>query len=321
MGNNLFIARSGAGTITSNAVIFDEILLNEGNITYVPATGVITLNQKGVYHINWWVITQSAVNSTNAGFSLVTSSGAVVIGNSPLKTGQISGVADIKVTAPPITMTLRNANIGSTVYLSSTVPVKAMMSVNMAAEAGTEDTMLSFEYRQLQNILNQVITYYPENTIRVYSPGFYDIDGLSVSLYASPEGNGAGILNMSFEGDRESVVFNTIMAFRIGADSVYNPDITYLTPPSPLPEGWDNNIITAVHDFLPVGTAVEIYWGIGNNRTGLVFKNEYGMLVVAADMDGNDPTFILPTSSLIILQPEPSAKKASGKITLKKIDF
>ncbi|MDD4839847.1 MAG: hypothetical protein PHE93_04165 [Clostridia bacterium] len=301
MINSLYITKINADTITSDAVVFENIMFREGNIAYDTSTGIITLNQAGVYNINWWIALQTAKNSGGVAFSLVSSTGENIISNSPTKTGELNGLGVINVTTPPVNLTLRGANSGAA-YLSDTVPIKAMLAINSAStSASTSESMLDFEYRQLANILRQLIILYPTSVMRAYAPGLYDIDGTPVSLYTSPEGDNAGIFTMLYEEQNESIPLNTIMAVKTGDATVYNPSISYLTPTAPFPKGWDTDVITAVHDFLPIGAEVEVYWGIGNSKAGIVYKNEYGMLVIA-DAEGNSPTFVLPTSSIIILQ-------------------
>lgn len=300
MANSLYLSRNNPTVVSNKNLVFDNVLFNEGNITYNTFTGVITLNESGLYNFNWWTATQSS-SAGNASLVLTASSGETFIGNSPDKTGIITGLGVINVTAPPVTVSIKNQNPGS-VYLSTTVPVKAMISVNMTVAVPSSETMTDFMYQQFGHILGQLITLYPISYMRAYTPGLYMIDGTPVSLYTSPEGNSPGIFVMLDGTDLESMPLNTILALKVGDGSVYNESITYLVPPVPLPQGWDTNIITAVHDYLPVGTALDLFWGVGNNKTGFVYKNEYGMLVITDDMAGNNPFFVLPTSSLIIIQ-------------------
>jgi len=313
MSESLYLARNASETISiGGVVLFDTVLYNSGGISYNPLTGVITFTQTGAYRVNWWAASQSVGNSAPPVLTLVSTGGGNYTGDSPLSKGVITGLGLFNVSSAPATLTLYNLS-GGNLFLNSAIPVKAMISVNMESAAGTSDTMLDFMYRQLANVLSQIITLYPTATVRAYAPGLYDIDGLPTSLYTSPQATAAGIFVMTLAPDLESMPLNTIMAFRTGVGTVYNESITYLDPPAPLPVGWDTNIITAVHDYFTVGDAVDVYWGIGNNTSGFVYKNEYGMLVVTADMDGNEPYFILPTSSLIILTPSSEELKAADK--------
>ena len=135
MSISLQVERLTAGTVESNTnVIFDSTLISIGNISYNNATGVITIQEAGTYEFDWWVATQSSVSTIGAGFSLVSSQGDVIIGNSPIKTGEVVGVGVIEVVTTPVTVELRNSS-SATIYYSTVVPVKASLAV-----MGTDDT-------------------------------------------------------------------------------------------------------------------------------------------------------------------------------------
>ena len=135
MSISLQVERLTAGTVESNTnVIFDSTLISIGNISYNNATGVITILEAGTYEFDWWVATQSSVSTIGAGFSLVSSQGDVIIGNSPIKTGEVVGVGVIEVLTAPVTVELRNSS-SATIYYSTVVPVKASLAV-----IGTDDT-------------------------------------------------------------------------------------------------------------------------------------------------------------------------------------
>ena len=75
---------------SGSAVIFDNVVYSDGNISYNDVTGVITFNETGRYAINWWVATQSSPSTNGAVFGLLTSEGDNLIGASPIKTGEVS---------------------------------------------------------------------------------------------------------------------------------------------------------------------------------------------------------------------------------------
>ena len=135
MSISLQVERLTTGTVESNTnVIFDSTLISIGNISYNNATGVITIQEAGTYEFDWWVATQSSVSTIGAGFSLVSSQGDVIIGNSPIKTGEVVGVGVIEVVTTPVTVELRNSS-SATIYYSTVVPIKASLAV-----MGTDDT-------------------------------------------------------------------------------------------------------------------------------------------------------------------------------------
>lgn len=123
MSIQLQAERTTAGSIAPNeSIVFDAPIYKSSGISYDNVTGVISLLSNGVYHVNWWVATQANISVEGTGFALSCSDGQQIKGNSPLKTGEISGIGIINVVSAPITMSLVNI-IGSTIYLSPIVNI------------------------------------------------------------------------------------------------------------------------------------------------------------------------------------------------------
>lgn len=108
-------------------VIFNSTVFTAGNIMYHAATGIITFMEAGRYTINWWIATQSST-SQGAVFSLFSSQGDSLKGNSPIKTGEVTGFGIIEVTTAPVTVSLVN-NGTADFYYSTIVPVKAALLI------------------------------------------------------------------------------------------------------------------------------------------------------------------------------------------------
>jgi len=119
-------------------VLFDNIVLSDGNVTYDSGTGEITINDPGRYVFNWFVATRSSM-TMGIRFALTPSVGDVIIGNSPAKYGQVSGIGIIEVAAAPVTVTLENIS-GGNVFLSTIVPVTASLMVVQDDELVTGPT-------------------------------------------------------------------------------------------------------------------------------------------------------------------------------------
>lgn len=125
----LQIERLVDGTVGVNDnVIFDSIVVISESVSYNSATGTITLLQPGRYEFDWWVDTQSSASSNGVGFALVSSQGDLLVGNSPIKTGEVVGVAILVVNEVPVTVELKN-NSTAEVYYPTIVPVKATLVV------------------------------------------------------------------------------------------------------------------------------------------------------------------------------------------------
>lgn len=156
-----------------------------------------------------------------------------------------------------------------------------------------DNTAVSFSYAQLAHVIEQIIKFYPTTTIKAYTPGFSfaGLVGTPVELYSSPESTYGGLFVIEDETGSGAIPLQSIATINLGEGVAYNPAINYIPKPT-FPEGCDKNIITAVHDYLPISTPVDIYSGCVIQTTGIVYKNEYGLLVLADDTFGNNPTFV-----------------------------
>jgi hypothetical protein len=132
----LQLERLADGSIDVNAnVLYDSIVVISDFISYDSGTGIITLLQPGRYEFDWWVATQSSRSVNGVGFALVSSQEDILIGNSPIKTGEVVGIGIIVVTEAPVTVELRN-NSTESVYYPTIVPVKSSLVVIGGEGAG-----------------------------------------------------------------------------------------------------------------------------------------------------------------------------------------
>lgn len=140
MADILQLELLAGGAVAAGAnVLFDTIVLIDGNIAYDTATGVITINEAGQILINWWVATQTSVSTTGAVFAIRTSLDGDHTGNSPLKTGEVVGASIIDVETAPVTIALVNASSADFFY-SAVVPVKAALVMTRADGGATGAT-------------------------------------------------------------------------------------------------------------------------------------------------------------------------------------
>ncbi len=188
------------------------------------------------------------------------------------------------------------------------------------------DSAIYFSYAQLAHLIEQLIVLYPTNTVTVFTKGFSpsSVTGTPYQLYSSSEGTYGAIFVLTDNGQQEAIPINAIAAIYTGDATVYNPSITYLPTPT-FPAGCDTNLITAVHDYLPISTEVQIYIGSIVQASGTIYKNEYGILVLS-DAAGNTPVFVPITNITMILPlngtaptPSLSRKKKSQKVARPRI--
>ena len=107
-------------------VIFDNNILQSGDVSYNNATGVITFNQPGSYIVNWSVVTETTLSDVGVVFALSSSTGDFIRGDSIQKTGEVTGFGIIHVVASGETLSLVNAT-SDDIFYSSIVPIKASL--------------------------------------------------------------------------------------------------------------------------------------------------------------------------------------------------
>lgn len=181
------------------------------------------------------------------------------------------------------------------------------------------DTAVSFTYAQLAHVLTQLIQFYPATVVKAYTIGFAftfaGLEGTPVELYTSADASYGGLFVMEDAPNTGALPLQAIASLVYTGGVAYNPAIAFIPKPE-FPPGCDNNILTAVHDYLTIGDSVTVYTGGGVEAVGVVYKNPYGMIVIADDITGLNPTFIPITNLTGILAPTTSGKKAAGQSKL-----
>lgn len=315
MSITLQISRMAPGAVPGrSAVLFDTIDSVSGAVSYSALTGLITIRENGSYSIFWWVASQSALGTEGVVFQLAPSEGRVQTGNSPSKAGEICGMGILDITAAPVTLNLANASSGP-VFFASSVPVKAALTVRQIDAAGPAgptgptgppgppgtpaDSMACFCLRQLAHVIRQLILYYPTSIFTVYTDTLNYVTGRPHGLYPPDEGREA--LFLLNDGAYGALPLHAITAICMGEGTVYNPLITYLPLPAPLPPGCDTDLVLAVHNYLPASPReVTLYLPVVTTASGAVYRSEYGILVLS-DGEGNAPVFI-PTGKISIAE-------------------
>ncbi|WP_312560242.1 hypothetical protein [Anaerospora sp.] len=131
---SLYLERQLQGAITpSSNVIFDTLITSSGPISYDALTGVITINQPGKFLINWFVASQASAGSNSIAFSVMTSQGDNIRGESPVKLGEVVGFAVIQVDGAPLTLQLVSQT-PNTVWYAQVAEVKAALSLTEVLE-------------------------------------------------------------------------------------------------------------------------------------------------------------------------------------------
>lgn len=131
MNINFQIERTTDGSVLNgNNVIFDNTLTLTGDIAYDSTTGVITLNKTGMYLLKWFVATQTSKSEIGTVFSItgMNINPTSIKGNSPIKTGEVTGISVIQVTDVPALISLINDS-NQEVWYSTINPIKASLVI------------------------------------------------------------------------------------------------------------------------------------------------------------------------------------------------
>lgn len=151
--------------------------------------------------------------------------------------------------------------------------------------------MTCFCVQQMRNILEQIISLYPNDVLSITMESGNNVSGRPDSLLPtnSPD---AGLFQLkNNQGALEEAVSICRIAAITVTSSVYNDTITFLPEPV-LANGCDQNCENALRSYLPVGTSsVSIQAGTRTVATGTILKSEPGMVVVVSNNNQN-PTFV-----------------------------
>lgn len=147
---------------------------------------------------------------------------------------------------------------------------------------------------QMRNIIQQIITLYPNDNLIVAMESGNNASGRPGSLLPAPNNNpNSGLFQLvNAQGVPEEAVSLCRIASITITSSTYNEAITYLPAPDPSPTGCDANCEAAIRSYLPAGTPnVDINAGGQTVAQGTILRSEYGMVVVVGNNNSN-PAFV-----------------------------
>lgn len=339
MSSAFYVNKLTTGMVAASAnVMFENVIYSSGAaITYDPMTGIFAISEPGQYYLDWWVTTQASAASNGATFTLSSSQGDSIESVSPLKNGQVGGTGVIEIIAAPATLMLMNANAAPFFY-SALAPVTAAMRIMRVDDeqgptgptgptgpagdtgpigvTGPTGTLAGssscFAIAQLTNLLEQIVILYPTTTMTLFVDQLATLSGVAVGVYTAPSANNPGLLIIQNGSDYGYVSLSRIAAIYLGAGSVYDPNITYLTPPDPYSPGCDTDYILAVQSSMLVGD--QISFGAATNTTGSgeVYINEPGIMVLSDGL-GNTPVFLFSPQIRYMVKDSLSSARISGE--------
>ena len=143
---------------------------------------------------------------------------------------------------------------------------------------------------QLRNIIQQIITLYPNNDLLVTLESGDAVVGRPGSLILGPNGR-TGVFEVTNpQNFPQYLPICSIDTIQIN-NAVYNNAIVYLPEPVPAPTDCYADCDTIIRSLLPVGTDANITNSTQTPTVGTVIENEYGMIVLANEA-ANNVTFI-----------------------------
>ena len=145
---------------------------------------------------------------------------------------------------------------------------------------------------QMRNIIQQIITLYPNDNLIVAMESGNNASGRPGALLPGSDNNpNSGLFQLvNNQGVPEEAISICRIASITITSSTYNEAITYL--PAPTPTGCDSNCEAAIRSYLPAGTpSVDINAGGQTVAQGTVLRSEYGMDVIVGNNNGN-PAFV-----------------------------
>ena len=106
------------------AMLFDDVLTDNGTIEYNSLSGTFTLRFCGDYFIKWFIVPEMGRTTDGAGFAVAYNGGADLIGTSHAKISPNAGFTILKVNGPPPAIQLINVADGN-IELSKMTQVTA----------------------------------------------------------------------------------------------------------------------------------------------------------------------------------------------------
>ena len=189
---------------------------------------------------------------------------------------------------------------GATGANGATGPTGPTGATGATGAAG--NTVECFCVAQMRNILQQIITLYPTDTVEISMESGNNVSGRPFALLPAPNTNpNSGLFQLANSQGvpQEAVSLCRIAAVRV-TSATYNEAITYLPAPVPAPEGCGADCQNAILSYLPVGTSsVNINAGGQTVGQGTVIASAYGMVELVGP-NNSDPTFISTCKAEVI---------------------
>ncbi|WP_279387326.1 collagen-like triple helix repeat-containing protein [Cuneatibacter caecimuris] len=133
---------------------------------------------------------------------------------------------------------------------------------------------------QMRNIIQQIITLYPNSDLFVTLQSGDAVVGRPGSLILGQNGRTGVFEVINSQNLGQFLSICSIDTIQIN-NAVYNDAIVYLPQPVPAPTDCCADCEATIRSLMPVGTDANIITSTQTPTTGTVIRNEYGMIVLA----------------------------------------
>ena len=153
--------------------------------------------------------------------------------------------------------------------------------------AGSSETVCCDCKEQIRNILQQIITLYPNQDLFITLESGVAAVGRAGALLLGPNGRTGVFEVINSQNTSQYLSICSIDTIQIN-DAVYNDAIVYLPEPVPALTDCCADCDAVIHSLLPVGREnVYITTNTQTPSIGTVIRNEYGMIVLANQTNRN----------------------------------
>lgn len=181
--------------------------------------------------------------------------------------------------------------VGATGATGATGPAGPQGATGPTGPAGNTNSASCGCKEQMRNIIQQIITLYPNNDLFVTLDSGDAVVGRPGALILGPNGR-TGVFQVATpQNFTQFLSICSIDTIQIN-NATYNDTTVYLPEPVPAPTDCCADCEAVIRSLLPVGTPdVSIITNTQTPSAGTVIKNEYGMIVLANEAS-NNITFI-----------------------------
>ena len=208
----------------------------------------------------------------------------------------LSGISSIHIYADSIAYTVSESEVSSIIMMimpAWTIAVQsrrhpaAVLKAAVVRDHRSSETVCCDCKEQIRNILQQIITLYPNQDLFITLESGDAAVGRAGALLLGPNGRTGVFEVINSQNTSQYLSICSIDTIQIN-DAVYNDAIVYLPEPVPALTDCCADCDAVIRSLLPVGREnVYITTNTQTPSIGTVIRNEYGMIVLANQTNRN----------------------------------